>query len=870
MTTPAAATALRFGRHELQAHERRLLIDGAPAALGARAFDLLLALAERPGRLVSKRTLMELVWPGLVVHDNNLAAQMSALRKVVGDAVIATIPGRGYRFVARIEPVPASGSAAGAAHEPAPAQAAPGAAFTTPPTNLPGELPALLGRADDVAALGALVDGHRLVSVVGPGGIGKSLLVQHLLAARRAAYAQGVCWVELAALADAAALPGAIAAALGLHGGPGDPQAQLIAAVAPLTMLLALDNAEHLLDDVARLCQALHAAAPGLRIVVTSQAPLKLPAERVLRIEPLAVPPHALPAAQALQFGAVALLAERARAVDARFEVTDANVASAIALCRALDGLPLAIELAAARAPLLGLAQLLASMPERLRLLSANRNRTAPERQRTLRAALEWSHGLLPPREQQAFRRLGVIAGSASLGFIRQLLADADDDTFDAWAVLDALDVLVDRSLVAVLASGDAHDADGAPRYRLLESQRAYALERLHEAGESAAMQRRHALAMAARFDDAYERYFSGDIGADAWEQQLAPDLDNARDAWAWAHAAGEAGVALTIGATLLRALPSSLHRERVALAERCEALVTTADAPLSASLQQRVWLELNRAWADTQKPRARAAADRSLALARQLDRADGDRFVLYHALCRSASAAAQAGDVAAALAPLAELQALEDPAWPAQRRLWGADAAQTVARMRGDAGDALRLSRSLLLLDRARGSDDSIALGNLIDHELAAGDAAAAVRSGTALVAALQGTRHELSLAFARINLCAACLAVGDTAQARAVALAMWPHAVLFELQQSAATYLALLAALEQRPHAAARLLGYAEATYAARADPRESNETAAATRVQALARPALGDAALERLLAEGAALGDGDVAALAFGGAE
>jgi predicted ATPase len=201
-----------------------------------------------------------------------------------------------------------------------------------------------------------------------------------------------------------------------------------------------------------------------------------------------------------LRFGAVALFAERAQAVDQRFAMTDATAPAVIEACRALDGLPLAIELAAARAPTLGMPRLLASMHERLQLLTASRNRAAPARQQTLRSAVDWSHGLLQAREQQVFRRLGVMAGSASLGFIQQVLVDADDGSFDVWAVFDALDTLVDRSLVAVLASGDA----GEPRYRLLETPRAYALERLRAAGEVPALQRRHALAVAAMFDAAY------------------------------------------------------------------------------------------------------------------------------------------------------------------------------------------------------------------------------------------------------------------------------------------------------------------------------------------------------------------------------
>jgi predicted ATPase/DNA-binding winged helix-turn-helix (wHTH) protein len=848
---------LRFGRFELQPGERRLLADGEPVALGARAFDVLLALAERPGRLVSKRALMDLVWPGIVVQENNLAAQVSALRKVVGEAVVATIPGRGYRFVARAE-LPSPGP--------------PGVASPTAPpslrTNLPVELPALVGRAYEVDALGALIDAHRLVSVVGAGGIGKSLLTQHVLDARRGAYPQGVCWVELASVTEPAALPGAVATALGVEAGHGEPLAALVDAVAPLTLLIALDNAEHLLEAVAGLARALFDAAPGVRIVATSQAPLRLAAERVLRLGPLAVPGAALPAAQALQYGAVALFAERAHAIDGRFVFGEANVGAVIEICRALDGLPLAIELAAARAPTLGVQPLLASMSDRLKLLTASRDRTAPQRQQTLRAALEWSHGLLSPCEQTVFRRLGVIAGSASLGLIQQVVADDDQrGEIDRWTVLDALDTLVDRSLVTVLAIDD----DREPRYRLLESPRAYALERLEATGERATVQRRHAYAVAAMSDGAYVDYFSGRVGADDWMQQRELDFDNARDALQWARREGDVHIELRVGATLLRALPASLHAERMALAAACE---DRLDPALPEPLQFQVWIELSCALADTSKQRARHAALQALRLARKLHGSDLDRFPLYHALARCASAAAQGGDLPAARALLDEMQTLEDPTWPAQRLLWGGEAGQWVARMNGDTGDALVRGRRLVALDRERGSMTgtyaAISAGNLIDAELAAGDARGAARSGTALVEWLRGTRHEYALTFARINLVGALLAVDDCAQARTIACEAWDKAPAFEVQHAAAAYLALLAALEGRPCAAAQLVGYSEAIYTARDEVREANETAATQRARALGTAALGDAAFDRCRAAGAKLRDADVAAVAFATAD
>ena len=862
MTASGAPEAFRFGRFELQPVERRLLVDGKPVAVGARAFDVLLALAERPGRLVSKRALMDLVWPGLVVQENNLAAQVSALRKVVGDEVIATIPGRGYRFVARAETTGVAGAGtSGVAREAAAFSAA------QPPslrTNLPVELPALLGRGHELDALGTLIDAHRLVSVVGAGGMGKSLLTQHLLHQRRAAYPQGVCWVELASVAEPDALPGAIATALGVDVGQGEPLATLVAAVAPLTLLLALDNAEHLLDAVARLAKALCDAAPGLRIVVTSQAPLRLAGERVLRLGPLAIPGQALPAEQAMQYGAVALFAERAHAIDSRFALSEANAAAVIEICRALDGLPLAIELAAARVPALGVQQLLGAMRDRLRLLTSSRDRTAPKRQQALRAALEWSHDLLAPREQKIFRRLGVIAGSGSLALILQVLTDdVEEGELDRFGVLDALDVLVDRSLVTMLSIGD----DREPRYRLLESPRAYALERLEAAGERTALQRRHAYAVAATFDAAYVDYFSGRAGADEWMQQRELDFDNARDAVHWARREGELEVELRVGATLLRALPSSLHAERMALADACEARL---DSRVPEPLQFQVWIELSCALADTHKQRARRAAEQAVHLARKLQASEPDRFALYHALSRCSSAAAQSGDLPAARALLDEARALEDSTWPAQRLLWGAEAGQWVARIAGDTADALERGRRLVALDRARGSVTgtyaAVSVGNLIDAELAAGDAHSAARSGAALVEWLRGTRHEYALTFTRINLIAALLSLNDCEQAREIGQAAWEKAPAFDIQHAATAYLALLAALEGRFSAAAELVGYSEAIYAARKEVREANETAATNRARTLATAALGKSAFDRSYALGAKLSDAEIRAIAF----
>jgi predicted ATPase/DNA-binding winged helix-turn-helix (wHTH) protein len=489
--------SIRFANAEVRPSERQLLIDGKPAALGSRAFDVLLALVERRERMVRKNELLDLVWPDTVVEENNLQSQVSQLRKLLGPQAISTIPGRGYRFTATVDESPSSKTAAAPQAAGAPRGDASGPPTTTVlRTNLPAVLSSLIGRDDDLLALGALIDRHRsthrLVTITGAGGIGKTRLAQTLLQTRTSAFAHGVCFVDLAPVTDPRQLADTIAMALGVPTAAGDPTEALTRAVAPLEILVLLDNAEHLLDEVARIALRLLASAPGLQLLVTSQAPLKVADERIYRLGALALPDDEVDVEEALTFGAVALFVDRAQAADRRFALDAANVEAVVDICRRLDGLPLALEFAAARVPLLGVHRLAISLGERLRLLTAG-SRGAPARQQTLRAALEWSHSLASPVEQVVFRRLGVLAGNSTLELVHEVVAD---DAIDAWTAVEALGGLVDRSLVSV-------SADEPPRYRLLDSPRVFARERLTAAGEFDVIASRHARAMRTLFETA-------------------------------------------------------------------------------------------------------------------------------------------------------------------------------------------------------------------------------------------------------------------------------------------------------------------------------------------------------------------------------
>jgi predicted ATPase/DNA-binding winged helix-turn-helix (wHTH) protein len=463
---------------------RQVLVDGEPVRLGARAFDVLCALVERHDRVVPKPELMELVWPKLVVEDNNLQVQMVALRKLLGPQAITTVPGRGYRFTLPLQSVTA----------PAPAMtvAAGSGDLAAERNNLPAAA-ALIGRDDDRRAVVALLQDASVVSILGAGGIGKTRLALAVAAADAHPYPDGRWWIELAPINDASQIVTAVASAIGLQlPGPRAQTDALAAALARQRLLLVLDNCEHLAEGVAALIGRLRAEAPGVRMLVTTQELLKCDGEQVYRLGTLAVPTtESLEEAAAC--GAVALFVERAHAVDPRFRLGADNVGAVIDICRRLDGIPLAIELAASRVPLLGVPGLQARLDRMFNVLTGVA-RVTLRRHQTLRAALDWSYGLLSDDERTVFRRLGVFAG----GFTVELAqAVAGDEQIDEWQVLDLLGQLIDKSL---LVAGE----ESEPRYRMLEPTRAFALEQLASAGDSDRVLRKHAQAMvalAARFD---------------------------------------------------------------------------------------------------------------------------------------------------------------------------------------------------------------------------------------------------------------------------------------------------------------------------------------------------------------------------------
>src|SRR3984893_13897629 len=569
-TTDGIDTEFAFGRFRVLPRRRELRVDGVPVELGTRAFDVLLMLIEARGALVTKDEMLERVWPGVVVEENNLQVQISALRKALGEdrGLIRTAPGRGYRFTAEVTQTRAGPEA--------PLPRIPSFAGTAALTNLPSPVSDLIGREVEMSELQELVAAHRLVTVIGAGGIGKTRLGGEGARRLLPEFPDGVWLAELAPLGDPELVRMAVASALGLQAGAeAPPSNRRASALRSKRLLLILDNCEHVIAAAAREAESLLHGAPGLRVLATSQEPLAIEGECIYRLPPLGVPAEDIADADsALRHGAVRLFVARAQTAGLHLPFDHRTAAAVAGICRRLDGIPLAIELAAARAATLGIEELAARLDDRFRLLTG-RHRTAMPRHQTLRATLDWSYELLTEPERVVLRRLAIFPGGFTL---QAASAVAADDEIAASEVVHCVAKLGAKSLVTADAAG------AMVRYRLLETTRAYALEKLVEAGEFDAVARRHAGRYLDLFDGAKAE--AATRPTDEWLADYVPRMDNLRAALDWAFSPdGDAsiGVALTAAAVSLWMQLSLMEECR----ERVERALASID-PASSGAQRR------------------------------------------------------------------------------------------------------------------------------------------------------------------------------------------------------------------------------------------------------------------------------------------
>ena len=711
------------------------------------------------------------------------------------------------------------------------------------PNNLPLQLTSLVGRDVDIAEVSALLEKYRLVTLTGSGGVGKTRVCLQVGANLLERFADGVWFVEFAPIGDPELVTSAIATTLSVRlPGQGDPLAELVESLKTQEMLLLFDNCEHLVGAAAAAASAILRGCPKVRILATSRQGLSISGEAAYRMPSLAIPENlgadSFDAETALSYGSIELFVERAKAADARFVLTD-EIAPVVAdICRRLDGMAFAIELAAARLTILKPQELRTRLDQRFRVLTGG-SRDALPRQQTLRALIDWSHDLLDEREQKLFRQVGIFVG----GFTVEGATAVAGDEADELDVLDLLASLADKSLIVAERSGDQ------TRYRLLESTRAYALEKILAAGERADLGARHFAYLRTLFERTAASF--EESPRDATLIALAVELEDFRAALDWAESNDPRGGADLLTATTLF-IRLDLHREGIERARRFAALLDGADARRLA----RLWINISAC------ETGRYAHNRALASARQaivFARASGDRATLAEALMKLARAAGFEHDLDESTAALAEVEGFD---LTPRQRLESLKSRASVAGFLGDLSLSSQVYEEMGALHRALGNErgEFTVAANLAEIEHARGETQRAIASARDALALAERFRESNAIALLNQNLAGYCLAVDEREAARTAGESVLRHYLKSEPANPhvpvTLEHLALAHALDGDFERAARLEGYVNRALLDVGYPREYTETVTQKRLDGLLRERLDAAELDALFAAGALL--------------
>ncbi len=603
-----------FGPFRLFVAERLLEKAGVPVSLGSRALDILILLLERAGEVVSKDDLFSRVWPNLTVDENSLRVHMVSLRKALGDGqagarYVTNVSGRGYCFVAPIvhaDKLKLASTIEGTNSE--------------QPQTLPPRLSRMVGRDATVCTISERLKTQRFVTILGPGGIGKTTVAVCVGHAQLAVFEGAVCFLDFGTLKDPSLVPSAVASTLGLAVQSNDPTSDLIHFLRSRRLLLIFDNCEHVIDVVAALAVRIFQQAPSVAILATSREALKVEGEHIYRLSVLESPPAGieLTAAQVLAYPAAHLFAERVAAGGLQFDLTDEDAAIVTKICRKLDGIALAIELAAGRVNAYGLRETAALLDNRLSL-SWDGQRTALPRQRTLAATVDWSHDLLTEVERTVFRRLSIFVDFFKLE-AAQAVASSD---LDGLQIADAVGQLAAKSLIS------ANTCGSTMRYRMLDATRAYAFAKLVDGGEEDAVARKHTVYYRSLLQCAdsrrNERSFYGE------------HLGNVRAALEWSFGRGEIALGISLASAATRLfLELSLLSECRRCAERALSILDRAARGTQVEMELQAALGLSLMFTIGNSEQARAALSRGLELAEKCpNRANEFRLIgwlhMYH-----------------------------------------------------------------------------------------------------------------------------------------------------------------------------------------------------------------------------------------------
>ncbi len=834
-----------IGPFRLDSEAGLLTHAGVPVALGPRAVAVLTALVEHANEYVAKGRIMDAAWPGVIVEESNLAVQISAIRRVLalvpgGERWVETLPRRGYRFVGPVTEL----------HNHLPREST----SEIPRSNLPQPLTSFIGRERELVEIKRLLPDKRLLTLVGVGGIGKTRLALQVAAEVVDAYRDGVWFVDLGPLVDPTLVPSALAQALGVRETAGKPLIEtLCSQLKGRQLLLLLDNCEHLLDACATLADAILRGVAGPTIIATSREPLQLSGEQTYSLPTLSLPDPAASVEMMGRSEAVQLFVERARRQQFDFELSAARAPTIAQVCIHLDGIPLALELAAARIRSLSIEQINARLDDRFRLLTGG-PRAALPRQQTLRATLDWSFDLLTEHERTVLRRLAIFPGSFTLEAASSIVSDA---TIDEYAVIDLLSQLVARSLIV------ADTSDAGARYRLLETTRAYALEKLAEAGEADALKGRHAQYFRQLFERAHDDWLR--MPDPNWRAIYRPELDNVRATLDWClGAGGEPAIAIALagasGAVWADLSLSSEGRQRL------EAAIARVEAKTPQEDQARLWLSLGMLWSLGAPARAVAAFEQAVDVYRRL----GDDVGLGYALARCGSMLSAMGRFEQAASVLAEAFPMLERGGVTKALASYFNGVAFLKRLTGDlAGARIHFEKALTLYQDVGAEREALAMrSNLADVTWALGD----------LDAALAGFRETAALlrkapltskgtpGMCLTNLAGLYTERGELDKALVTAREGLPLLKDIGCAWINMDHVALRAALAGKLANAALLAGYVDSTHAAKEASRGSNEARARDRLHSLLREKLSADELKHLLADGAKMSDDEACRLAL----